>query len=224
VSEAAERGLDQFDVHKPRAIGSLPSIAFERPQWDREFTTFATDIRSPVGDLEKWEFEVRSEQGNETSLAFCGIKKIPLQYEVYLIDKDRQHSVDLRRDSVYVFTASGDHAALCILVGKRDLVIKQAAEAVPTDLSLSPNYPNPFNPVTSVVVSLPAVSEIRLAVFNILGQSVRVLFAGELQPGQHRFSWDAKDERALSVPSGVYYCRLDVSNARSLTSKMILIK
>ncbi|MCX6143621.1 MAG: T9SS type A sorting domain-containing protein [Ignavibacteriales bacterium] len=224
MSDAAERGLDQFDVHKPRAIGSLPSIAFERPQWDPEFTSFAADIRSPIGDLEKWEIDVRSERGSETSLTFRGIKSIPSQFEVYLVDKERTHSADLRKDSVYIFTATGDHAELCILVGRKDLVIKQAAEVIPTELSLSQNYPNPFNPVTSVVVSLPTVSVIRLAVFNILGQSVRVLFAGSLEPGQHRFSWDAKDERALSVPSGVYYCRLDVSNARSLTSKMILIK
>jgi len=224
VSEAAERGLDHCDVHKPRAIGSLPGIAFERPQWDPEFTTFATDIRPPIGDVEQWEILVRSERGTETSLTFRGVKSIPVQYEVYLIDKERLHSTDLRKDSVYTFAATGDRAELSIVVGRKDVVLKRAAEVVPTELRLSPNFPNPFNPVTSVVVSLPAASEIRLTVFNTLGQSVRTLFAGRLEQGQYRFSWDAKDDRTHSVPSGIYYCRLDVSNARSNTTKMILIK
>ena len=225
VSATASRELDEFDVHKPRAIGSLPEISFERPQWDPEFTTFATDIRPSATDLEQWDLVIKTERETRTVLTFSGVGSIPLLYDVVLIDRERQQSIDLRRDSVYVRTAIGDRSELSVVVGRRDLVLRRAAEIVPTETKLSQNYPNPFNPRTSISYQLVADSFVKLEVFDVLGRRVCTIVDGELQPGDHMVHWDGS-----ALPSGVYYYRLQVRPADGQrppfteSRKMVLMK
>lgn len=70
---------------------------------------------------------------------------------------------------------------------------------IPDEYALRNNYPNPFNPATSIKFDLPAVSDVRLSVFNVLGEEVAVLFDGTLQAGYHVQEWNA-----ANLPSGVY--------------------
>ena len=87
---------------------------------------------------------------------------------------------------------------------------------------LRQNYPNPFNPSTVIPLQLTAPSEATLAVFNMLGQEVTVLFRGTLAAGSHTFRWDGRDQSGHGVPAGLYICRLttpDFSESR----KMVLI-
>ena len=109
-------------------------------------------------------------------------------------------------------------------MGSKDLVLQKAAEVVPTRFSLSQNFPNPFNPSTSIAVEVPFAENVTLTIYNALGQAVRVLHTGVLQPGRHWFQWDAKDDRRNSVPSGAYYCRMMDPEGMSLVTRMLLVK
>ncbi|UCE18766.1 MAG: DUF362 domain-containing protein [Gemmatimonadota bacterium] len=88
----------------------------------------------------------------------------------------------------------------------------------PADYRLSQNYPNPFNPRTSIAFTLPSTAEVRLTVYNILGQEVDVLVDGRLESGSHAVSWDARD-----MASGVYYYRLTATGYTE-TKCMLLMK
>ena len=78
---------------------------------------------------------------------------------------------------------------------------------IPTEYALSQNYPNPFNPSTKINFSLPIESNVKLSVFNILGQEVKVLVDNQVQPvGSYNLTFDARD-----LPSGIYFYRLTAS-------------
>jgi hypothetical protein len=97
---------------------------------------------------------------------------------------------------------------------------------IPTEYQLSQNYPNPFNPSTRINFSLPFESSVKLSVFNILGQEVKVLVDNQIKSiGSYNLIFDAKD-----LPSGIYFYRLTASSTsegdRNFVDvkKMMLIK
>lgn len=90
--------------------------------------------------------------------------------------------------------------------------------ALPCALSLSPNYPNPFNSQTSVVFSLPKPSRIKLSIYDLLGRQIRLLASGLYSAGTHRLNFDVGD-----LPSAIYICRLEADGA-FLQNKLVLLK
>jgi len=90
------------------------------------------------------------------------------------------------------------------------------------DLQLA-NYPNPFNPSTTITYTLPKPSEIRLSVYNLKGQLVRSLTGEFKAAGTHQFVWDGKDNLNKQASSGVYFIRLQ-SGRTLLTHKVLLMK
>jgi len=96
----------------------------------------------------------------------------------------------------------------------------------PGTISLMGNYPNPFNPQTTIVYDVPArLNGIRLeiAVYNILGERVRTLFNAPARNGRQQIIWYGKTDSGQVLPSGVYFVRL--SNANQIrTKRMLLLK
>lgn len=98
-------------------------------------------------------------------------------------------------------------------------------EAVnPVDvIKLSANYPNPFNPETTISFNLKSSENATLSIYNQRGQLVKILVDKTLSPGEHNIVWRGKDMKGNSVASGVYLYKLEVGNY-SKTRKMILMK
>lgn len=88
----------------------------------------------------------------------------------------------------------------------------------PIDFSLSQNFPNPFNPSTTIEFSMPSMQYISLEVNNVLGQRITTLIAKIISSGSHRITFDG-----TLLPAGIYYCTLRTVN-RSITKPMLLIK
>ena len=85
------------------------------------------------------------------------------------------------------------------------------------------NYPNPFNPETTIRFDLRVRGEVELVVFNIKGQRVKTLLKEEREIGEQRIVWDGRDDRGNRVPSGVYFYSLQMEK-KSFLRKMLLIK
>jgi len=98
-----------------------------------------------------------------------------------------------------------------------------AGDLLPTEYALSQNYPNPFNPSTQFELSLPAASDVRLEVFNVLGQRVRTLVEDFLPAGIHRITFDGLNSDGELLSSGVYFYRV-TSESYTATRKMMLVK
>ncbi|KAA3659859.1 MAG: T9SS C-terminal target domain-containing protein [Calditrichaeota bacterium] len=87
---------------------------------------------------------------------------------------------------------------------------------------LNQNYPNPFNPSTTISFDLGAESYIQLTIFNIVGQKVKTLFAGELNNGSHNFTWNARNEFGQPLASGVYYYLLEALSVENYEGALAL--
>ena len=93
----------------------------------------------------------------------------------------------------------------------------------PKEFALLGNYPNPFNPVTTLRFDLDYRSKVNISVYNILGNEVITLQNGELNAGRHSIQWNASNSFGQRVPSGLYLYKV-VSDNRVLTGKMLLMK
>ncbi len=88
---------------------------------------------------------------------------------------------------------------------------------------LHQNFPNPFNPATTMSFSLSGEAEVELSVHDVSGRHVATLASGIFPAGRHSVVWGGRAEGAGSVASGVYFCRLLVGEEVT-TVKMILLK
>jgi hypothetical protein len=96
-------------------------------------------------------------------------------------------------------------------------------EKLPTTFDLLPNYPNPFNPTTTIQYSNPARGKIVLEIFNVLGQKVASLVNDEQEAGSHSIVWNGRTDHGSAVASGVYFYRL-VAGKNVQTRAMVLLK
>lgn len=92
-----------------------------------------------------------------------------------------------------------------------------------SNIRLSANVPNPFNPETRIEYSIPADGLVNMEIFNIRGQKIRTMVNQHIEKGDHFVIWNGKDKYGNSCSSGVYFYRLSYGNT-SKTRKMALIK
>ena len=89
---------------------------------------------------------------------------------------------------------------------------------------LMQNFPNPFNPETSIQYDVPEAGHLELVIYNILGQRIRTLVDSYKEPGSYRAIWDGRNGAGEQVPSGIYFYKLRTSWGQSFVKKMTLIK
>lgn len=92
-----------------------------------------------------------------------------------------------------------------------------------SDFELVGNYPNPFNPVTSIVFNLPAQQRVTVSIFNHLGEKIKDLADEEFKAGKNTVVWNGLNNQNLPVSSGIYLYKVN-ANSKSLYGKMILQK
>ena len=109
---------------------------------------------------------------------------------------------DLRRGALGQATTDA-HGQFALSLGSL------GGSGLPTRFALGQNYPNPFNPSTVIPYQLLTAAQVRLDVFNVLGQRVATLVDGEQVAGAHTVVWTATDEAGQAVSAGVYIAVLN---------------
>ncbi|RKY51932.1 MAG: hypothetical protein DRP92_06470, partial [Candidatus Neomarinimicrobiota bacterium] len=102
--------------------------------------------------------------------------------------------------------------------------IEQVSNATPEKFELRQNYPNPFNPTTTITFSIPIKANVRINVYNMLGQIVTYMNYENINPGVYNYVWDGKDINGTPVPSGVYFYEIIVGDKFKDVRKMVLLK
>ena len=99
------------------------------------------------------------------------------------------------------------------------------APEIPVDYSLSQNFPNPFNPSTSVQFTVPAAGLVTVKVFDMLGQEVASLFSGNAERGTYNLAWNGRDNSGNIISSGSYIYRMTAKDgAFTMSKKMMFLK
>jgi len=123
-------------------------------------------------------------------------------------DLDEPSLVEALIDDIEILAVEGPTA-----IDDEDLI-----SALPTKFELSQNYPNPFNPTTNIKYSVANFDYVKLAVYNLIGEEVKVLVNGQLNPGFYEIEFDA-----AYLPSGVYFYQLKAGSFVE-TKKMVLLR
>ncbi len=133
---------------------------------------------------------------------------------------------------VVTIGASGPSASVQQYADTKAEVVQETDPSIPTVYSLSPSYPNPFNPITTLRFGLPGYAEVTLVVYNLLGREVVRLADGPLGAAYHQVVWHGRDSNGREVPSGLYIARIiarptgEGRQASSFTQsvKMVLLR
>ncbi|MCY3667679.1 MAG: putative Ig domain-containing protein [Gemmatimonadetes bacterium] len=117
-------------------------------------------------------------------------------------------------ETVYTYTVTDANGATASL----------SLQTRPTAFSLADNFPNPFNPATTIQYALPQAADVELTVYNVVGQPVRRLVAEHQSAGRYAVEWDATNDSGHSLSSGMYFYRLQAGEEFREVKKMLLLK
>ncbi|PKL88145.1 MAG: hypothetical protein CVV23_11695 [Ignavibacteriae bacterium HGW-Ignavibacteriae-2] len=173
----------------------------------------ATFDDSPAGDQRTWiGSPVRNSNGS-TSIAVGDTG-----YVVFaLVAGDNKNNIRLNADMAFRRAAKTPGWSTFVTDVNENI-------NVPSEFTLSQNYPNPFNPSTTIKFGLPSASQVKVRVFNILGETVDVLVNQDMSAGFHSINWNA-----TNLSSGIYFYSIEAKSNEggksfSITKKMMLLK
>jgi len=224
-SESA-KGYNKNDRLNPPFIGSRSiSVGFSS-----DAGPLLKDMRPVSNDGDAWDLTVTTGDANaKATLRFDAVEKIPnTNFTVCLLDAVKGLAYDLKnQNSIDVVTGKEGFRNYRVLIGTKAFVEKNlnGIALLPNDPQLYPNYPNPFNPATTIRYAVPNSGSrfrVDLKVYNVLGQEVQTLVKDEKGPGFYEVSFDAR-----GYSSGVYFYRVVISGGGTNynnTKKMLLIK
>ena len=118
----------------------------------------------------------------------------------------------------YTISVPPSTARILVLSSTPLVDVEDEEAMLPTEYSVSQNFPNPFNPSTRIQYSLPYSSTVKISIFNILGEKVTDLINGEMSAGYHDVDFNAS-----RLASGVYIYRIKAGDFVE-TKKMVLMK
>jgi hypothetical protein len=131
------------------------------------------------------------------------------------LDYDAEYSVAIIKDNHTI--------AYKKFIPSISLGVDDDPRNLPGKFCLSQNFPNPFNPTTTIGYSLPTRADVTLTIYNILGQTIKTFDIKEQAAGDYSIEWDGTDNAAQELASGIYFYRLTAENFTE-TKKMVLLR
>ena len=218
---------DSFDIPLLPKIEEGINVAFS--VGESNVYTYSSDFRSTDEVNGVWDLSIVSKKGSE-KVEFSiseNANTLPSGIVLALFDiQTRKVHYDFLLNSITIRSNKNLDYEFKVIVGEPEFVQSAVTEIlaiIPSEFALSKNYPNPFNPITHLDYSLPKRSQVRLRVYNMVGQEIITLINEEKQYGNYSVSWNGLDKKGRNVASGVYFAELR-SNDKSSVTKMLLLK
>lgn len=145
-------------------------------------------------------------------IAFAG--STPMQSgTIAIMELDLMENIhSLKLDGDVIFNASQQFDISPLIVKEK-----------PNEFSLDDNYPNPFNPKTTIKYQLPKESKVKIQIFDLTGNHIKTLVNSKKGPGYYEVDWQGMDTNSKQVPTGIYFYRISAGSYRKI-KKMILTK
>ena len=213
ANDSFRYGEDEFDHPNP-AMNSFIDLYFDKSQWlgltDRNGVMvdnpyFSHDVRSLDSDTQVWDIK-----GNLYNIS----GDIELSWTMDESDQEAHllilgEAYNMKEISSLTVSSLDD---ITVVLGDLQSYL------APSEFALSSSYPNPFNPSTSMDLSLNESGYVSVKVYNVMGQVVSTLVDGNMDAGYHTLTWNADN-----MPSGMYLVRVQAgSNVE--TQKLMLLK
>lgn len=181
-------------VHNVQVIGNYAFFSY----YTAGFRVLdITDPRNPQ-EAERFDTSFSSGQG------FDGA------FGVYALAPSRNIYISDGQNGLFIFRFAGISTGI-------------AGPQLPDAFRLYANYPNPFNPRTTIRYELAAESDVKLVIYNIMGQPVRELVRQKQQAGSYQVVWDGRNERGEQVGTGMYIYKLEAGSFRD-AKRMLLLR
>jgi hypothetical protein len=179
--------------------------------------------------MTKWD------ETNKTMITPTGVVPLPADWKTSLkfdfatydgdvnnaavTDQTKWRYITSNVDNIHLYYAEPLDSATLAKLGFTTIPTAIKGENVlPSDYMLSQNYPNPFNPMTSISFALPKATNVKLVVYNAIGEHIKTLVNEYKQAGNYEVKFDASN-----LSSGVYFYKLETPNYTS-TKKLLLMK
>jgi hypothetical protein len=211
--DTEKENIDKFRKYAPPGDFEEVSIVIQNTDLSTAHTYLVEDVTDETGGGSSFLIELVSRSKEASDLRIEGLEAFP-DYRILLIERNTGKRYDIR-DSILHSILSG--------VGKREFVLLIGSDEYiqghnslhPKEFHLSNNYPNPFNPATTIEYSIPAGHTnvpVTLDIYNILGQKIRSLVNDVQSTGFYMVKWDGKNDHGETVASGLYICEIRADN------------
>ena len=169
---------------------------------------------------ENWDLYFSSDSGVTWEAIKLNMNVLQLNYQ-WTVPETVTDKARIRIDMDNTGTDYSDRSGVFII--QNPLNLDRLQEETPKTFSLYANYPNPFNPTTTISYELSVTSHIELTIYNQLGQEIRTLVSRQQQANYYQIQWDGRDNAGKQVVSGIYVYRL-TGDSFSQSRKMVLLK
>ncbi|MGH1361984.1 MAG: fibronectin type III domain-containing protein [Calditrichia bacterium] len=220
MAAEANEAFDFLDEEEPLAVGNIDNLFLTQAE-----RTLSSDIRPLNREGAVWEFKAQSSSKQHTELSFVS-KDLPNGWQVRLIDVTLNETIDLADipTAAIPLKNTGENRYY-LIVGNASYIARKTGEiaaALPKQFALHQNYPNPFNGSTQISFDLPKSGDVRLAVYNLLGQQVTEVIRGYFETGSHVVTWDGNSSRGIPVASGLYFIRFEAESYSKVIKAMLV--
>jgi len=237
--EAATNGLEQMDEVVVRNAAGASQSLYLGSESSLKMSLSSLEMPPSVADLTGFDARFTSGRIAETypaQFTQTGRYEYPVSiqtgsYPVTITMNRTKESAAAVKIAVrttqgqLLGTLDGTHSTIRVTNSSVKTVVLTVNDKVnvPKVFALSQNYPNPFNPSTRFNVDIPKATSVDVTVYDLLGQRITTLMTGDQAPGSVTVQWDGRDANGMTVPSGVYFVRMQSDNFTA-TQKIMLMK
>ncbi|MFA5803444.1 MAG: FISUMP domain-containing protein [Melioribacteraceae bacterium] len=219
----ASNDADDYDYFMPPADFGEVTLVLQNDSLSTDYKKLIVEQRKEIGEGTQFDFTAKNLSKEAVQLTVNGIEFFP-ESETYLLDKQYNKFTNLKEKNMFSLPQQMGKRSYALLVGSPAFIQERKAVIIPTEYLLYQNFPNPFNPATTIAFGLPKESNVTLTLYNMLGEVVLRDELGSKTSGYHEMLLDLS-----SKTSGVYFYSiqanaLDGSKNFREVKKMMLLK
>ena len=222
--------LDNLDTPEPPIFDNYVSLYSVLESLDGKKQKVTKDYRGESDTLQVWDLVLDSEVDQEIATMKLNITGDMGNNVLWFIDMQNGDSYDLHQTRFLTLSIGLGSDQFSnkykLIYGDEDeagSLVKDIVALIPKEFSLGHNYPNPFNPSTTIPFTISEPGLAVVTIYDISGREIRQILNESLRSGFYSTIWDGKNSNGVPVSSGVYYYGLKTKTFNSF-KKMILIK
>lgn len=193
--------------------GKVLTGYFVHEGWSILGPKYDSDIRAVSTGEKRWEYTVYSSTQGSVTLRW-ELTNIPTTISLVLVDSLADVRIDMLANCEYTFNYQGERIIEIVQMPNSGIGL---STTLPTEYRLSQNFPNPFNPTTTIQYQLPKSGDVVLSVYDLRGELVKTILSGRQNAGYYAVNVDFSD-----LSSGVYFYRLKASDYVAFRKCMII--